>query len=90
MRGSKRYGRRSTPEFIESVTEFSEVVSADATEEQGAEENDDTVPRKREVTVRLMNQTGGLHSCLKKRVLPLYKVLASALVHICSSQRTGT
>ncbi|XP_046902039.1 ninein isoform X1 [Hypomesus transpacificus] len=48
VRGSKRYGRRSTPEFIESVTEFSEVVSADATEEQGAEENDDTVPRKRE------------------------------------------
>eukprot|EP00063_Salmo_salar_P092311 XP_014067146.1 PREDICTED: ninein-like isoform X3 [Salmo salar] len=40
VRGSKRYGRRSTPEFIETIADFSEVVSS--------EDHDSTVPRKRE------------------------------------------
>uniref|UniRef100_A0A8C7DTL6 Ninein n=1 Tax=Oncorhynchus kisutch TaxID=8019 RepID=A0A8C7DTL6_ONCKI len=46
MRGSKRYGRHSTPEFIDTVTDFSEVLSSNATDPEDHE--DSTVPRKRE------------------------------------------
>ncbi|XP_052341575.1 ninein isoform X1 [Oncorhynchus keta] len=46
VRGSKRYGRHSTPEFIDTVTGFSEVLSSNATDPQDHE--DSTVPRKRE------------------------------------------
>ncbi|XP_042181086.1 ninein-like isoform X1 [Oncorhynchus tshawytscha] len=48
VRGSKRYGRRSTPEFIETIADFSEVVSSEATGQQEPEDHDSTVPRKRE------------------------------------------
>ncbi|KAM9570108.1 uncharacterized protein ACWYII_040970 isoform 1-T2 [Salvelinus alpinus] len=37
VRGSKRYGRRSTPEFIETIADFSEVVSSEATGQQEPE-----------------------------------------------------
>ncbi|XP_029316300.1 ninein [Cottoperca gobio] len=44
VKGSKRYGRRSTPEFREPASDFSE-----ATNENPVEENyDSAVPRKRE------------------------------------------
>uniref|UniRef100_A0A8K9WRC5 Ninein n=1 Tax=Oncorhynchus mykiss TaxID=8022 RepID=A0A8K9WRC5_ONCMY len=46
VRGSKRYGRHSTPEFIDTVTDFSEVLSSNATDPEDHE--DSTVPRKRE------------------------------------------
>nr|XP_046164650.1 ninein [Oncorhynchus gorbuscha] len=46
VRGSKRYGRYSTPEFIDTITGFSEVLSSNATDPQDHE--DSTVPRKRE------------------------------------------
>nr|XP_046223466.1 ninein-like isoform X2 [Oncorhynchus gorbuscha] len=46
VRGSKRYGRRSTPEFIETIADFSEVVSSEATGQQEPEDHDSTVPRK--------------------------------------------
>lgn len=51
VKGSKRYGRRSTPEFIEPVSDFSELGNTNAAEEEHPEEdNDDSaVPRKREV-----------------------------------------
>lgn len=55
VKGSKRYGRRSTPEFIEPFSDSPEVDSANPAEEQEEEEedtenNDDSaVPRKREV-----------------------------------------
>lgn len=51
MKGSKRYGRRSTPEFIEPVLDFSEVTNAKPAEEgeDPEEEDNDAVPRKREV-----------------------------------------
>lgn len=48
VRGSKRYGRRSTPEFIESMTELSEVIGSEPAGGAGPGETDDTVPRKRE------------------------------------------
>ncbi|XP_031643573.1 ninein isoform X2 [Oncorhynchus kisutch] len=48
VRGSKRYGRRSTPEFIETIADFSEVVSSEATGQQEPEDHDSTVLRKRE------------------------------------------
>ncbi|XP_070983960.1 ninein-like [Oncorhynchus clarkii lewisi] len=48
VRGSKRYGRRSTPEFIETIADFSEVVSSEATGQQEPEDHYSTVQRKRE------------------------------------------
>ncbi|XP_071752154.2 uncharacterized protein nin [Centroberyx gerrardi] len=50
VKGSKRYGRRSTPEFIEPISDFSEVANTNPVEEEDPEEdNDDSaVPRKRE------------------------------------------
>lgn len=48
MKGSKRYGRRSTPEFIEPISDLSEV--RNPMEEEDLEDNyDSAVPRKREV-----------------------------------------
>ena len=53
VKGSKRYGRRSTPEFIEPISDFSEVTNANLAEGEDLEDNyDSAVPRKREV--RLM------------------------------------
>lgn len=55
MKGSKRYGRRSTPEFIEPFSDSPEVKNANPAEEEGEEEedredsDDSAVPRKREV-----------------------------------------
>lgn len=51
MKGSKRYGRRSTPEFIEPISDLSEVRNVNPEEEEeDLEDNyDSAVPRKREV-----------------------------------------
>lgn len=56
VKGSKRYGRRSTPEFIEPFSDSPEVDTANLAEEEEEEEKDDAednddsaVPRKREV-----------------------------------------
>lgn len=54
MKGSKRYGRRSTPEFIEPFSDSPEVKNANPAEEEEEEEDredsdDSAVPRKREV-----------------------------------------
>lgn len=50
VKGSKRYGRRSTPEFIEPISDFSEVTNANLGEGEDLEDNyDSAVPRKREV-----------------------------------------
>lgn len=52
MKGSKRYGRRSTPEFIEPISDLSEVRNTNLEEEEVGEGNyDSAVPRKREVKV---------------------------------------
>ncbi|KAM9433358.1 uncharacterized protein nin isoform 1-T2 [Salvelinus alpinus] len=48
VRGSKRYGRHSTPEFIDAITDFSEAVSSNATVRDPEDHDDSTVPRKRE------------------------------------------
>ncbi|XP_041827280.1 ninein isoform X2 [Melanotaenia boesemani] len=49
VKGSKRYGRRSTPEFIETVSDLSEVASINPADEGDLEDNyDSAVPRKRE------------------------------------------
>ncbi|XP_068577937.1 ninein [Cebidichthys violaceus] len=49
VKGSKRYGRRSTPEFMEPISDFSEVTNANTVEEEDLEDNyDSAVPRKRE------------------------------------------
>ena len=53
MKGSKRYGRRSTPEFVEPLLDYSEAFSSrNAVEEIAGnddEDEDSAVPRKREV-----------------------------------------
>ncbi|XP_043998452.1 ninein [Gambusia affinis] len=46
VKGSKRYGRRSTPEFLEPVSDLSEVNPA--TEDDLEDNYDSAVPRKRE------------------------------------------
>uniref|UniRef100_A0A674AG86 Ninein n=1 Tax=Salmo trutta TaxID=8032 RepID=A0A674AG86_SALTR len=48
VRGSKRYGRHSTPEFIDTITDFSEVISSNATGQHPEGHEDSTGPRKRE------------------------------------------
>ncbi|XP_041810301.1 ninein isoform X2 [Chelmon rostratus] len=49
VKGSKRYGRRSTPEFIEPISDLSEVRNANPVEQEDLEDNyDSAVPRKRE------------------------------------------
>ncbi|TKS87050.1 Ninein [Collichthys lucidus] len=52
VKGSKRYGRRSTPEFIEPISDTSEVKIANPLEEEQDEDLEDNydsaVPRKRE------------------------------------------
>lgn len=50
VRGSKRYGRRSTPEFIQPVSDLSKVGGADLEDEDVQEQSyNSAVPRKREV-----------------------------------------
>ena len=50
VKGSKRYGRRSTPEFIEPVSDLSEVTNINPADEEDLEDiYDSAVPRKREV-----------------------------------------
>ncbi|XP_062413327.1 ninein isoform X2 [Pungitius pungitius] len=49
VKGSKRYGRRSTPEFTEPISDFSEVTNANTAAEEDLEDKyDSAVPRKRE------------------------------------------
>ncbi|XP_023209010.1 ninein isoform X1 [Xiphophorus maculatus] len=49
VKGSKRYGRRSTPEFLEPVSDLSEVTNINPANEDDLEDNyDSAVPRKRE------------------------------------------
>ncbi|KAM9777514.1 uncharacterized protein nin [Neosynchiropus ocellatus] len=49
VKGAKRYGRRSTPEFIQPASDLSETALAKASEGEGRDENDESaVPRKRE------------------------------------------
>ncbi|KAM3871073.1 uncharacterized protein nin [Diretmus argenteus] len=51
VKGSKRYGRRSTPEFIEPISDQTEVASPNPVEEEEDPEediDDSAVPRKRE------------------------------------------
>ncbi|XP_032355580.1 ninein isoform X1 [Etheostoma spectabile] len=50
VKGSKRYGRRSTPEFVEPMSDFCEVTNENPVEvEEDLEDNyDSAVPRKRE------------------------------------------
>lgn len=67
VKGSKRYGRRSTPEFIEPISDLSEVGTANPEEQEDLEDNyDSAVPRKREVkrlraSAVLNLQTQGCH-----------------------------
>uniref|UniRef100_A0A3Q1F6M5 Ninein (GSK3B interacting protein) n=1 Tax=Acanthochromis polyacanthus TaxID=80966 RepID=A0A3Q1F6M5_9TELE len=50
VKGSKRYGRRSTPEFIEPVSDLSEVPNISPADGEDLEDSyDSAVPRKREV-----------------------------------------
>ncbi|KAJ4920537.1 hypothetical protein JOQ06_022670 [Pogonophryne albipinna] len=49
VKGSKRYGRRTTPEFIEHHSDFPDVMNADAAQHEDLRDSDDSaVPRKRE------------------------------------------
>lgn len=50
VKGSKRYGRRSTPEFIEPISDLSEVANSNQLVDEDLDDNyDSAVPRKREV-----------------------------------------
>ncbi|XP_029973092.1 ninein isoform X2 [Salarias fasciatus] len=49
VKGSKRYGRRSTPEYLEPVPDSSDASSRNSASEKDLEDNcDSAVPRKRE------------------------------------------
>ncbi|XP_019953484.2 ninein isoform X7 [Paralichthys olivaceus] len=49
VKGSKRYGRRSTPELVEPISDLSEVANANPAEGEDQDDNyDSAVPRKRE------------------------------------------
>ncbi|XP_028833992.1 ninein isoform X5 [Denticeps clupeoides] len=48
VKGGKRYGRRSTPEFIESVTDFTATIAEKEGEVEEGYSEDSAVPRKRE------------------------------------------
>ncbi|XP_026195138.1 ninein isoform X2 [Anabas testudineus] len=49
VKGSKRYGRRSTPEFIEPIPDLSDVANSNPLADEDLEDNyDSAVPRKRE------------------------------------------
>ncbi|KAK2826598.1 hypothetical protein Q5P01_020812 [Channa striata] len=49
VKGSKRYGRRSTPEFTDPISDLSEVAIPNPVDVEDLEENyDSAVPRKRE------------------------------------------
>ncbi|KAM9707608.1 uncharacterized protein nin isoform 3-T3 [Menidia menidia] len=49
VKGGKRYGRRSTPEFIEPVSELSDIANLNPADEEDLEDNcDSAIPRKRE------------------------------------------
>ncbi|XP_055361388.1 ninein isoform X2 [Betta splendens] len=48
VKGSKRYGRRSTPEFTEPIPDLSEAASSGPLVDEDLEDNDSAVPRKRE------------------------------------------
>ncbi|XP_028251534.1 ninein isoform X2 [Parambassis ranga] len=49
VKGSKRYGRRSTPESIEPISDLSEVPNINPADREDLGDNDDSaVPRKRE------------------------------------------
>ena len=41
MKGSKRYGRRSTPEFIDTISDFSEVKNANPVEQQQQQQQEE-------------------------------------------------
>uniref|UniRef100_A0A7N8Y3J6 Ninein (GSK3B interacting protein) n=1 Tax=Mastacembelus armatus TaxID=205130 RepID=A0A7N8Y3J6_9TELE len=50
VKGSKRYGRRSTPEFTEPISDFSQFANSHSVDEDDLGNNyDSAVPRKREV-----------------------------------------
>lgn len=50
VKGSKRYGRRSTPEFMEPISDSCEVTDVNPDDEEDLEDNyESAVPRKREV-----------------------------------------
>ncbi|XP_034431785.1 ninein isoform X1 [Hippoglossus hippoglossus] len=49
VKGSKRYGRRSTPDLVEPISDLSEVTNVNPAEGEDLEDNyDSAVPRKRE------------------------------------------
>lgn len=51
VKGSKRYGRRSAPEFIHTHADSHTQAEDEEEKDEDAQESDDrTVPRKREVT----------------------------------------
>lgn len=50
VKGSKRYGRRSTPESIEPISDLSEFPNVNPADRENLGDNyDSAVPRKREV-----------------------------------------
>lgn len=50
VKGGKRYGRRSTPELIEPISDLTETTHVKPADEEDLEDNyDSAVPRKREV-----------------------------------------
>ncbi|XP_062253730.1 ninein isoform X1 [Platichthys flesus] len=49
VKGSKRYGRRSTPDLVEPISDLSEVINVNPAQGEDLEDNyDSAVPRKRE------------------------------------------
>lgn len=49
VKGTKRYGRRSTPEFTQSISDQAHTPSEEREEDAATRTSDDTLPVKREV-----------------------------------------
>lgn len=84
MKGSKRYGRRSTPEFIEPVSNLSEVPNANPEEEEVREDNyDSAIPRKREVNGQ-DGQTASLSPPQSRMFAPSLRLAVSCYLELIS------
>uniref|UniRef100_A0A8C4IP33 Ninein (GSK3B interacting protein) n=1 Tax=Dicentrarchus labrax TaxID=13489 RepID=A0A8C4IP33_DICLA len=61
VKGSKRYGRRSTPEFIEPISDLSEFRNANPVEEEDLEDNYDSRWNAHETSTEEYEAEGQMH-----------------------------
>uniref|UniRef100_A0A673B6G6 EF-hand domain-containing protein n=1 Tax=Sphaeramia orbicularis TaxID=375764 RepID=A0A673B6G6_9TELE len=86
VKGSKRYGRRSTPEFFEPIFDSTEATISNATHQRDLEDSDDSaVPRKREVTGQMHLWNPDEPSTPRGSILSLSSRLEERLHEACDN-----